>query len=65
MPGLLELYQRRCLVILRLSTERIDVLTDRKSDMLGAWLRDNPGVEVVVRDRSATYAEAIWRARAR
>lgn len=42
--------------------ERIDVLADRKSDTLEAWLRDNPGVEVVVRDGSATYAEAIRRA---
>lgn len=42
--------------------ERIDVLGDRKSETLEAWLRNNPAVEVVVRDGSATYAEAIRRA---
>lgn len=46
-------------VIDAVSHERIDVLPDRKSETLEAWLRDNPGVELVVRDGSATYAEAI------
>ncbi|MEV4201278.1 ISL3 family transposase [Micromonospora globbae] len=44
------------------SHERIDVLPDRTADTLEAWLRERPGVEVVCRDGSATYAEAIRRA---
>jgi transposase len=42
--------------------ERIDVLPDRTADTLEAWLRAHPGVKVVCRDGSATYAEAIRRA---
>ncbi|GGJ52712.1 hypothetical protein GCM10010121_074450 [Streptomyces brasiliensis] len=42
--------------------ERIDVLPDRTADTLEAWLREHPGVEIVCRDGSATYAEAIRRA---
>ncbi|WP_434976262.1 ISL3 family transposase, partial [Streptomyces mirabilis] len=42
--------------------ERIDVLPDRTADTLEAWLRAHPGVDVVCRDGSATYAEAIRRA---
>lgn len=42
--------------------ERIDVLPDRTTGTLEAWLREHPGVEVVCRDGSATYAEAIRRA---
>jgi transposase len=42
--------------------ERIDVLPDRTADTLQAWLREHPGVQVVCRDGSLTYAEAIRRA---
>jgi transposase len=42
--------------------ERIDVLPDRTADTLEAWLREHPGIEVVCRDGSATYAQAIRRA---
>ncbi|MBB4786956.1 hypothetical protein BJY27_007917 [Streptomyces rapamycinicus] len=42
--------------------ERIDVLPDRTADPLEAWLHEHPGIEVVCRDGSATYAEAIRRA---
>lgn len=42
--------------------ERIDVLSDRTADTLEKWLREHPGTEVVCRDGSATYAEAVRRA---
>ena len=42
--------------------ERLDVLPDREAATLEAWLRGKNGVEVVCRDGSATYAEAIRRA---
>ncbi|WEH37732.1 ISL3 family transposase [Streptomyces sp. AM 4-1-1] len=42
--------------------ERIDVLPDRTADTLEAWLREHRSVEIVCRDGSATYAEAIRRA---
>jgi transposase len=42
--------------------ERIDVLPDREAATLEAWLRGKQGIEVVCRDGSATYAEAIRRA---
>ncbi|MYS81906.1 ISL3 family transposase [Streptomyces sp. SID5474] len=42
--------------------ERIDVLPDRTADTLETWLRDHSGVEIVCRDGSGAYAEAIRRA---
>lgn len=42
--------------------QRIDVLPDRLVSTLEAWLRDHPGVEIVTRDSSGAYAEAIRRA---
>ena len=41
---------------------RLDVLPDRKAATLAAWLREHPGIEVVCRDGSAAYAEAIRQA---
>jgi transposase len=38
---------------------RVDVLPDRKAATLTAWLREHPGVGMVCRDGSATYAEAV------
>jgi hypothetical protein len=43
------------------SRERIDVLPSRTADALEDWLREHPGVEVVCRDGSGAYAEAIRR----
>jgi transposase len=42
-----------------LTHARIDVLADRTAETLTAWLRDHPGVEIVCRDGSASYAQAI------
>src|ERR1700749_629616 len=37
----------------------LDLLADREAAPLTAWLKAHPGVEVVSRDRSPTYASAI------
>jgi hypothetical protein len=41
---------------------RLDMLPDRKAATLATWLREHPGIEVVCRDGSAAYAEAIRQA---
>ncbi|MFD0286453.1 ISL3 family transposase [Streptomyces lutosisoli] len=40
---------------------RVAVLPDREAATLESWLREHPGVEVVCRDGSAAYAEAVRR----
>jgi transposase len=42
--------------------QRVDVLDSRKADVLEAWLRSHPGVEIVCRDGSGAYGEAVRRA---
>jgi hypothetical protein len=42
--------------------QRVDVLDGRKADVLEAWLRSHPGVEIVCRDGSGAYGEAVRRA---
>ena len=42
--------------------ERVDVVAGRKADALEEWLREHPGVEVVCRDGSGAYGEAVRRA---
>jgi transposase len=42
--------------------QRVDVLAGRKGEVLEAWLRSHPGVQVVCRDGSGAYGEAVGRA---
>jgi len=60
--ALLKRHRYATIVINAVTRERIDVLPDRKASTLEAWLRTHPGVEVVCRDSSAAYAEAVRRA---
>jgi transposase len=39
----------------------IEVLPDRTADTLAKWLTAHPGVEIVSRDRSSSYSEAVQR----
>ena len=42
--------------------DRVDVLAGRTAEVVEGWLREHPGVEVVCRDGSGAYAEAVRRA---
>jgi transposase len=58
--------RKRCsygTILVDLERRRIvDLLPDRSTETLSRWLREHEGVEVVSRDRSGTYAEAITQA---
>jgi transposase len=41
---------------------RVDVLPGRTADVVEAWLREHPGIQVVCRDGSGAYGEAVRRA---
>jgi transposase len=47
------------LLIDAVTHRRVEVLPDRKAETVAAWLRAHPGAQIVCRDGSASYAEAI------
>jgi hypothetical protein len=52
--------QRYATMILNAVTyRRVDVLPDRPAETLSDWLKAHPGAQIVCRDGSSTYAQAI------
>jgi transposase len=47
-------------ILIDITTGRpVDVLPDRTKETVAAWLHAHPDVQIVCRDRSGTYAEAV------
>ncbi len=48
----------RATLLMNMEThEPIDLLEGRAADVLADWLKEHPGIEVIVRDRGGAYAE--------
>ena len=51
-------------VLVDLERNRVlDLLPDRRAESLAAWLKRNPSVEIVARDRAGVYADGVRQGR--